>query len=169
MATCEAVDYARGVFAILGIRGGFIMRRLVFSLCLSLPMLAHAADVRGLWVGYYAYEPGTAAIERVESAMVLEQIDTEVGGSMIERQTFGEELFPGLPSDLINGVMEGGALVFDKYYVHDEDGTAYVTYKLSLSPDGNVLSGFWSLGEMHGTALFRRVTADSAERIPAPR
>lgn len=145
------------------------MRRLVFSLLLSFfPMLVHAADVRGLWVGYYAYEPG-AAIERVECAMVLEQVETNVAGTMIERQTFGELLFPGLPSNLLDGMMEGNALVFDKYYVHDEERTEYVTYELSLSPDGNVLSGFWSLGEMHGTALFRRVTATSVDRIPAPR
>lgn len=145
------------------------MRRLAFSLCLLfLPILVHAADVRGLWVGYYAYEPGVD-IEPVECAMVLEQIEDMVAGSMIERQTFGEELFPGLPSDLVDGEMDGNSLIFDKYYVQDEEGTDYVTYELSLSPDGNVLSGFWSIAEISGTAFFRRVTAESAQRIPAPR
>jgi len=38
--------------------GDFEMRRIVLSLCLLLsPALAQAANVAGLWVGYYAYDP----------------------------------------------------------------------------------------------------------------
>jgi hypothetical protein len=141
------------------------MRRLVLSACLLLfSPLATAANLAGLWVGYYAYDPGENP-ERVECAVVLEQIGSRVGGSMIERQTFGEMLFPGLPSDVM-GEIENNTLTFHKLYVHESEDDPPVSYRLSISPDGNVLSGFWSIGDMQGTATFRRVTAASSERRP---
>lgn len=143
------------------------MRRLALLLCLLLSPLAEAGDVSGLWVGYYAYEPG-AAIERVECAMVLEDYEGEVGGAMVERQTFGDEILPGLPADLLGFATEDG-VEFEKYYFHNEEDAEPVYYELALSPDGNTLSGYWEIGETSGTAFFRRVTASSAERIPAPR
>ncbi len=148
--------------------GELAMRHLLLLCLLFLPSLLHAADFRGLWAGYYAYEPGTSAVERVECAMVLEQINAEVGGVMIERQTFGDSLLPGLPSNVL-GTVSASGIVFEKLYFHDGDDATTVIYELSVSPDGNTLSGFWRLGEVHGTAFFRRVTAASAERIPSPR
>ncbi|HEX6928726.1 MAG TPA: hypothetical protein VF267_05730 [Gammaproteobacteria bacterium] len=143
------------------------MRILVLCFSLLLPSLAAAADVAGLWVGYYAYPPGSP-VERVPCALVLELMEGEVDGTMIERQTFGDLFIPGLPSQVI-GVLEERTLRLEKYYFHADEQDPAVDYELTLSPDGNVLSGYWSIGELSGTAFFRRVTAESADRIPAPR
>lgn len=142
------------------------MRPLIALVLFALSPLSLAADLNGLWVGYYAYDPGTGRA-RVECAVVLHQEGTEFAGTMIERQTFGEVLFPGLPSD-IYGIVEGRNLQFSKQYVHDEDAPA-VLYQVTLSPDDNTLNGYWQIGDASGTVLFRRVTADSVDRIPALR
>lgn len=147
------------------------MQRLFLFLLLScLPLLARAADVTGLWVGYYAYDPAAGG-GRVECAFVLQQINTGVGGTMIERQTFGDEIFPGLPSD-VTGALDGNTLTLGKVYLHEfldaGNGASARRYQLTISPDGNELSGFWTVGEMQGNLYFRRVTAESATRIPKP-
>lgn len=138
------------------------MRRIALCLCLLLPSLAQAADLTGLWVGYYAYETD----QRIETAMVLQQLGDDVGGMMIERQTFGDEIVPGLPAELAGFVDEEG-LYFEKYYFHQSEDAPGVEYELTLSADGNVLSGHWYLGEMEGTAYFRRSVAQAAERAGA--
>ena len=141
-----------------------------FLLLVSMPGFAWAANVDGLWVGYYAYAPEQGS-GRVESAMVLEVFDTMVHGTMVERQTFGDEIFPGLPSD-ITGSIEGNTLSLSKVYLHEflkeGDAAALRIYQLALSPDGNELSGFWVVGDLQGRLYFRRVTPESADRIPAP-
>ena len=143
------------------------MRTLISWLCLLLlAPVAQAANIAGLWVGYYAYDPGVNPA-RVECAIVFEQVDAEVGGVMIERQTFGNDLNPGMPA-ATGGELQGNNLTFEKYYFGD-DNQPPVTYTLQLSPDGNTMTGFWRIGEMSGTAFFRRVTAASADRIPVPR
>jgi len=105
---------------------------------------------------------------RIECALVFEQVDSAVGGSMVERQTFGDDLYPGLPSD-VAGNLQGNSLLFEKYYVHKDDDADPVVYELQISPDGNTMTGFWSIGDVNGTAMFRRVTGESVDRIPAPR
>lgn len=143
------------------------MRPFLILVLLLSSSIASAADVAGLWVGYYAYEPG-APVERVECAMVLEQLDSDVDGLMIERQTFGDELLPGLPSEMF-GELDGNRLNLEKYYFHDEEDAPGVVYHLSLSADGNTLTGSWNVSGIQGTAYFRRVTAASARNIPLPR
>ena len=160
------LGYARSVM-IIAIPGGIQMRALVILFLLLSPSLATAADVAGLWVGYYAYEPG-AAVERVECAMVLEQLRDEIGGTMIERQTFGDELLPGLPAFVL-GAINGNQLSFDKRYAHEDDDAATVVYRMTISADGNTFSGSWTVGDIQGTAYFRRVTAASVKSIPVPR
>lgn len=145
------------------------MRSLILSLLVLLAAPAvHAEGLAGLWVGYYAYDPANGGA-RVECSMVLEQIDEEFGGLMIERQTFGDGLYPSLPSSIF-GSNDGYAIRFEKIYMHqiemNPDQATPVIYTLSLSPNGNMLSGYWSIGDMSGTAMFKRVTPQTADKIP---
>lgn len=149
-----------------------MIRQLALAVTLFwLPFGSLSADVSGLWVGYYAYQAEQGG-GRVEAAMVLQQIGAQVGGTMIERQTFGDQVFPGLPSDLI-GALEDGVMLLDKVYLHEyqqEGGAAQSRkYQLVLSEDGTELKGAWMVNDLRGTLYFRRVTAESAARIPAPR
>lgn len=145
------------------------MRSRILSLLVLLATpVAHAEGLAGLWVGYYAYDPANGGA-RVECSMVLEQIDEEFGGLMIERQTFGDELYPSLPSSII-GWDDDKGIRFEKYYVHENEknpgNAAPVIYTLTLSPNGNMLSGYWSIGGLSGKAMFKRVTPQTADRIP---
>ncbi len=130
------------------------MHRFLAVCLFLLPFAGHAADLRGLWVGYYAYGPG----QQVEAAMVLEQLDEKIAGLMIERQTFGDEIIPGLPSYLLEGKLSDDLLSFQKHYAHQEEGDP-VVYRLMVSTDGRMLTGFWSVGGMQGTATFHRAAA----------
>ena len=142
------------------------MRKLLLSVCLLLlAPFAQAANIAGLWVGYYAYDPAVSTA-RIECAVVFEQAGGEIGGSMIERQTFGNELAPGMPAGA-SGTVRGNTVTFEKNYYLNNGST--VTYTLQLSPDGNTMTGFWRIGNANGTAFFRRVTGDSVDRIPSPR
>lgn len=143
------------------------MRRLVLGFTLSLlATCAQAGALSGLWVGYYAYDADDGG-QKVETALVMETVGQDVGGTIIERQTFGDEVFPGYPSDL-RGTVTAHGLRFEKRYVANGEASEPVVYELSLSPDGSLLTGFWTVGKMQGTAYFRRVTAASAERLPKP-
>lgn len=135
------------------------MNRVLAICLLLLPLAGHTADVRGLWVGYYAYGPG----QRVEAALALEQVEAHVAGMMIERQTFGDQLMPGLPSELINGKLAEDMLTFEKRYFHKEEGNA-VVYRLVVSTDGNMLTGFWSVDGAQGTATFWRMNAATMDK-----
>lgn len=144
------------------------MRNVFIAVCLLLlAPVAQAANLAGLWVGYYAYDPAVNPA-RVECAVVFEQIGTEIGGTMIERQTFGDSLNPGMPAGA-GGIVDGNNVLFEKYYYDDDDDAPVVVYTMQLSPDGNTMTGFWRIGEASGTAFLRRVTGHSADRIPAPR
>lgn len=138
------------------------MRTAILCFCLLLPTLVNAADVRGLWVGYYAYE-GNA---RVETSFVMEQEGEAIGGVMIEQRTFGELI--ASPSHLL-GTAKDRSVQFEKRYMTNKTDQDAVTYELQLSPDGQTMTGFWRIRQMNGTATFRRVTGESADRIPAPR
>lgn len=143
------------------------MRSSILSVCLLLfAPVAQAANLAGLWVGYYAYDPGVNPV-RVECAVVFEQVGTEIVGTIIERQSFGNELNPGMPAAAI-GNAQGNTVSFEKYYFGDDDAEP-VVYTLQVSPDGYTMTGFWRIGDANGTAFFRRVTGASADRIPVPR
>lgn len=122
-------------------------------------------------MGYYAYQEEQGG-GRVEAAVGLQQIGNRVGGTMIERQTFGERIFPGLPSNLA-GILDNGVLLLDKVYLHEyqqEGETAQSRkYQLVLSDDGMELKGGWTMNDLRGSLYFRRVTAEAADRIPAVR
>lgn len=142
------------------------MKRFVMMACLlCLPLVSQAADLNGLWVGYYRYDANQQA---VECTMVLtHKSDGEIAGAMVEPQTFGDTIEPGMPSDIV-GVLCGANLQFEKYYFHEDEHAEPVIYKLTVSADGNMLSGSWKIGSVTGMAQFRRVTVSSVGRIPAP-
>lgn len=140
------------------------MRRLVVLLCLAFLPATAAADINGMWVGYYEYEGGS----RVECAALLETIENMVGGVMIERRGF--LVAPNRITTSIAGTISGSTFNFTKQYYTAEimpDG-APVEYTLQISPDGHTLTGFWKIGAASGRAWFRRVTTASADRLPVP-
>lgn len=139
------------------------MRQLCISFLLFLAPAAAAADLNGLWVGYYEYENGV----RVPCSVALVHGEGLVVGAMVEPQTFGEELDPGKPAYVV-GSTDGNSLDFEKYYASDDSEGSGVTYELRISPDGHTMTGFWQVGGMNGRAWFRRVNAANIERLPVP-
>ena len=132
-----------------------------------LPLLSQAADLNGMWVGYYAYDAGGPTTPVPCSMVLHHELDDEISGASVEPQTFGDSIEPGMPAD-IAGYLKGNTLDFEKYYFHDDEDAEGVRYVLTVSSDGNSLTGRWKIGDTMGTAYFRRVTAATVNRIPAP-
>jgi hypothetical protein len=117
---------------------------------------ANAADLSGLWVGYYVYDAANRT-ERVECSMVLEQTNDVLHGRMIEVQTFGAEPSIGLAATL-TGTLEDRALSLVKTYDGTGGQTHSVSYKLKVSQEGRTLEGTWSIGaDYTGRSLFKRL------------
>lgn len=144
-----------------------MFRKMMFLLLL-LPGSA-LASLDGLWVGYYAYPNG----ERVPMSVVLYQVGEQFVGEMIEPQMSADVLDIGRRA-MVAGSRDGAAVKFDKaYYANIEsvnpfkvrNEAALVSYRLILSDDGQELFGKWFVGELSGTASFKRVTPAKVDQI----
>jgi hypothetical protein len=123
----------------------------------------------GLWEGTYAY-PGHQGPTTPFVARIAEE-GGALTGSILEPNTIGfssEEL-----QSALNGAREGEAVDFIKTYDGASDAAHAVDYVGRLSPDGNLVTGVWSLAEFDGTFEMRReatweelLTAE--EEAPAP-
>lgn len=128
-------------------------------------------DLTGQWNGTYAY-PGSAGPATPFVATIVES-SGHVAGSISE-----PDLFTGAVIEAtIAGARSGSGVDFTKTYGASASG-AYdnpVDYVGSLSGDGNVVTGVWSLLDWDGTFEMVREAAASApageevtEQAPVP-
>lgn len=146
-----------------------MIRALLVAALLMVPFTASAAGLTGLWVGYYQYENN----ERVPMSVAIQSKEERFLGQMIEPQTFGDTLDVGMPA-VISGKVEGASVSFDKAYFSEleslqpitlKDGAIPVHYTLTLSDDGQTMTGKWSLRGMTGTAVFKRITSRKVDEM----
>ncbi|MDX1444236.1 MAG: hypothetical protein R3270_10780 [Gammaproteobacteria bacterium] len=146
-----------------------MFRVALFVVCMAMSGAVAAAELTGLWVGYYAYPSG----ERVPMSMVLQAGEIDFIGEMIEPQTTGESLDVGQRS-ILAGARKDRVVEFEKAYYKDvvsmepfrlREGASVVRYELMLSGNGNELFGKWFIGDMSGAASFKRVTPETVDRL----
>lgn len=131
---------------------------------------ATATDLTGMWVGYYSYSDSN----RVPMSVSIESDGNDFMGTMIELSTNGNDKALGRPA-IISGTIHDGVVIFDKAYFSDlestapliiKDGAHKVRYMLTMSQSGHTLIGSWSIGEMYGKAIFKRLTTSVIDEIP---
>jgi hypothetical protein len=108
---------------------------------------AHAANLVGEWRGAYAYMD---AQPPVPFTLKLTQNDKTISGREVELATFGDGTSRYL-SARISGTSDGGNVAFTKVYDGTGGQTHSVQYTGTVSSDGSVMSGSWSLGETKGS------------------
>jgi hypothetical protein len=123
---------------------------LVLSGLFAVLQTAVAADIPTSWNGGYEYGNGQDA--------VLFQLDismsgTSMSGSIVELQTFGEDIDDGLLGANVSGAIDGNSVRFTKVY--DGSGgvshTVVYTGTLAEFEDGVwVMFGTWSTGGTQG-------------------
>jgi len=117
---------------------------------LALATAGRAGDLSGTWEGFYEYGNGQPPVYFL---MVIEHGGSNVSGSIMEVQTFGEQVSDGLLSANISGRTTGPTVVFTKTY-DGSGGVAHsVVYRGTLvkTDDGvSILAGTWETGGMQG-------------------
>jgi len=120
------------------------------STSLALVTVGRAGDLSGSWDGFYEYGNGQPPVYFI---MTIQHGGSNVSGSIVEVQTFGEHLSDGLLSANISGSTTGPTVVFTKTY-DGSGGVAHsVVYRGTLvkTDDGvSILAGTWQTGGMQG-------------------
>jgi hypothetical protein len=104
-------------------------------------------NLSGLWLGSFAYPGG----EGPTTPFLASLTDDEgaLRGTIVEPNTIGRS------SDqleaVLSGSRSGGSVDFTKLYDGESDAAHAVDYVGRLSPDGNSITGVWSLGAMDGS------------------
>ncbi len=130
-------------------------------------MSNHPINLSGLWMGSYSYPGG-----RGPTTPFLARIEDDGGqlsGTIVEPNTIGPS------SDTLEAALsdsrEGSAVDFTKVYDGASDAAHAVDYVGRLSPDGNTVSGVWSLAEVDGTfemyreAIWEEEAGEEAEVV----
>ena len=109
-------------------------------------------NLSGLWLGSFSYPAGEGPATPFLAS--LEDDDGSLSGSIVEPNTIGdasEQL-----QAFVSGSRSGTAVDFTKMYDGASDAAHAVDYVGRLSPDGNSITGVWSLAAMDGTFAMHR-------------
>jgi hypothetical protein len=123
------------------------------------------ANIGGLWMGRFSYAFGGS----VSFLASIADADGALSGTIVEPNTMGRS------SDsleaILSGSRHGSAVDFTKAYDGASDAAHAVDYVGRLSPDGNSITGVWSLAdadgafEMHREAVWEEVEGQEAEVV----
>ena len=127
-------------------------------------------NISGLWMGSFSY-PGNLGPTTPFLASLSDE-EGSIRGTTIEPNTIGAS------SDqleaVLSGSRSGSSVDFTKMYDGESDAAHAVDYVGRLSPDGNSITGVWSLGnldgsfEMHREAVWEEQAGQEAEVVKLP-
>jgi hypothetical protein len=118
-----------------------------------------ALSVTGRWEGHFAYAGGM-----LRPNPFLAEIRDEAGhlsGTTVEPNTMagGFSFYEGT----IRGSRQGGRVEFTKLYAAARPHAQPIRYQGSLDPEGNIISGTWSIGVAVGSFEMRREASGEEE------
>lgn len=118
------------------------------ALAATAPASAQAgASLTGVWSGYYGYDGQSA---RVPFQAKVSAAGASFAGTTIEPNTFGEPSTMFLTANVVGQAGAGGAVSFVKTYDGTGGQSHSVEYRGTLAPNGQCISGAWSIGEAKG-------------------
>lgn len=101
--------------------------------------------IAGFWTGEYAYDDVTGL--KVEFHAELSQKGTIMSGNSTEENTFGGQGGQILIAELF-GKVSGESVDFTKSYTNGPAHQDKILYQGTLSDDGNLISGKWTMLSM---------------------
>lgn len=114
--------------------------------------MSGGGNLSGLWMGSFSY-PGALGPTTPFLASLSDD-GGSLSGTIVEPNTMGRS------SDqlgaMLSGSRAGSSVDFTKIYDGESDAAHAVDYVGRLSPDGNSISGVWSLQEIDGTFEMHR-------------
>lgn len=109
-------------------------------------------NLSGLWMGSFGYPGGQGPTTPFLASLTDEE--GSLRGTTIEPNTIGRS------SDQLEAVLSGSrsgtSVDFTKMYDGESDAAHAVDYVGRLSPDGNSITGVWSLENLDGTFEMHR-------------
>ncbi len=114
--------------------------------------MSKSINLSGLWMGSFAYPGGTGPTTPFLASLV--DNDGSLTGTTIEPNTIGRS--SGQLEAVLSGSRSGSAVDFTKMYDGESDAAHAVDYVGRLSPDGNSITGVWSLESFDGTFEMHR-------------
>lgn len=109
-------------------------------------------NLSGLWMGSFSYPGGQGPTTPFLASLTDE--GGSISGTTIEPNTIGRS------SDqleaVLSGSRSGSSVDFTKMYDGGSDAAHAVDYVGRLSPDGNSITGVWSLESLDGTFEMHR-------------
>jgi len=136
------------------------LKTLISLLLFCLTAGVNAADLSGMWVGYYGYGPNGA--QETQFAMVIKQQGNTVQATIIEPVTFGDQRATFRQAQVL-GQISGDQVQFIKQY-NDGQKSAPVSYTLTLLEDV-VLAGQWSINNEKGPVRIARIEAQDVKKF----
>lgn len=129
-------------------RFGFTAAVLVLgALALAAPAWAQAgASLTGVWSGYYGYD---GQPDRVPFQAKLSAAGATFAGTTIEPNTFGEPSTMFLTANVV-GQSANGVVSFVKTYDGTGGQSHSVSYRGTLSANGQCVSGTWTIDAAKG-------------------
>lgn len=111
-------------------------------------MTAETLDLTGAWDGVYHYKDVPDAGPSTPFLATIKETNGAFTGTVIEPHEFKE----GTVSAIIHGRRRGRDVSYAKdYETDDEDYQATVQYTGTLSDDGQIMTGAWSIEHWSGT------------------
>lgn len=111
-------------------------------------MTKDSLDLTGTWDGVFFYQDVPDAGPTTPFLAIINETSGAFSGTVIEPHEFVE----GTISATIHGHRQDRKVAFSKdYETEDEDYQATVQYAGTLSEDGDMISGEWSIDHWTGT------------------
>lgn len=136
------------------------MKLFFVTALMLLTSIANAADISGLWIGYYGYGPEDA--QETPFAMIIKQQGATIQATIIEPVTFGDPNATHRQAQVLGNINDK-QIQFIKQY-SDGQRNAPVSYGLTVIQN-QLMTGKWSIAEESGPVRMARVNAAEIKSV----